>query len=106
MPRASLVKLRLSEAPGMVPILMETNTNTETTTTESPAPVARFAELQALIASMQADFQKFYQDGNKAAGTRVRNFMQDLKNLAQKIRVEVQEIKNDGKTPADSSEAS
>ncbi|MDQ3339896.1 MAG: histone H1 [Myxococcota bacterium] len=45
---------------------------------------------------MAADFQKFYQDGNKAAGTRVRNAMQELKTLAQTIRTEVQAIKNGG----------
>jgi flagellar biosynthesis/type III secretory pathway protein FliH len=76
---------------------METNTNTENHTESNNAPVARYAELQALVAGMAADFQKFYQDGNKAAGTRVRNAMQELKTLAQAIRTEVQAIKNEGK---------
>ena len=39
------------------------------------------------------DLEKF-NDGNKSAGTRVRKNMQDVKNLAQKVRVEVQEMKN------------
>ena len=39
------------------------------------------------------DLDKF-NDGNKAAGTRVRKNMQDIKNLAQQVRVEVQEMKN------------
>ena len=39
------------------------------------------------------DLDKF-NDGNKSAGTRVRKNMQDIKNLAQQIRLEVQEIKN------------
>ena len=39
------------------------------------------------------DLEKF-NDGNKAAGTRVRKNMQDIKNLAQQVRVEVQEMKN------------
>jgi len=39
------------------------------------------------------DVEKF-EDGNKSAGTRIRKNMQDVKNLAQKIRVEVQEMKN------------
>ena len=39
------------------------------------------------------DLEKF-NDGNKSAGTRIRKNMQDVKNLAQQIRVEVQEIKN------------
>ena len=40
-----------------------------------------------------SDLDKF-NDGNKAAGTRVRKNMQDIKNLAQQVRVEVQEMKN------------
>jgi hypothetical protein len=36
---------------------------------------------------------KFYEKGNKAAGTRLRKGMQELKKLAQEIRVEVQERK-------------
>jgi hypothetical protein len=40
-----------------------------------------------------SDLEKF-NDGNKAAGTRVRKNMQDVKNLAQQVRVEVQEMKN------------
>jgi hypothetical protein len=54
----------------------------------------RFDELRDLVMSLEADFQKFYDKGNQAAGTRVRKGMQDLKNLAQQIRVEVQDIKN------------
>lgn len=54
----------------------------------------RFDELRDLVMSLEADFQKFYDKGNQAAGTRVRKGMQDLKNLAQDIRVEVQDIKN------------
>jgi hypothetical protein len=76
---------------------METNTTTETNETEGHNPVPRYAELQAMVAAMAADFEKFYRDGNKAAGTRVRNAMQELKTLAQTIRTEVQAIKNEGK---------
>ena len=39
------------------------------------------------------DVEKF-EDGNKSAGTRIRKNMQNVKNLAQQIRVEVQEQKN------------
>lgn len=74
---------------------MESN---ETTTSDSESQrVPRFTELQALVAKMEADFQKFYKDGNKAAGTRVRNAMQELKTFAQAVRTEVQAIKNGGK---------
>ena len=46
--------------------------------------------------SLEGDFEKFYDKENQAAGTRVRKGMQELKNLSQEIRVQVQEIKNKG----------
>jgi hypothetical protein len=54
----------------------------------------KFNEVKALIAALEADADKFYNKSNSAAGTRVRKGMQDLKNLAQSIRLEVQETKN------------
>jgi hypothetical protein len=54
----------------------------------------RFDELKNLLMSLEADFKKFYEQNNKAAGTRVRKGMLDLKNLAQDIRLNVQDIKN------------
>lgn len=54
----------------------------------------RFNEIRDLVASLEGDFEKFYDKSNQAAGTRVRKGMQDLKNLAQDIRKEVQDIKN------------
>lgn len=56
----------------------------------------RFNEIKDLVMSLEGDFEKFYEKGNNAAGTRVRKGMQDLKNLAQEIRVEVQDMKNKG----------
>lgn len=56
--------------------------------------MGRFNEVQDLVNSLEADFEKFYDKGNNAAGTRVRKGMQALKNLAQEIRVEVQAKKN------------
>lgn len=54
----------------------------------------KFQELKDLIASLEGDADKFYNKGNSAAGTRVRKGMQELKNIAQAIRAEVQELKN------------
>mgnify|MGYP003118997778 FL=1 len=48
--------------------------------------------MQTLIATA-VDVEKFGQ-GNKSAGTRIRGAMQEIKNLAQEVRVEVQAIKN------------
>ncbi len=57
--------------------------------------MARFEELKELVEGLEEDFSKFYDKGNKAAGTRVRKGMQDLKVLAQDIRKEVQDMKNE-----------
>lgn len=46
--------------------------------------------------SLEGDFDKFYDKQNSAAGTRVRKGMQELKNMAQEIRTEVQNMKNTG----------
>ncbi|RUA31681.1 MAG: histone H1 [Bacteroidetes bacterium] len=54
----------------------------------------RFEQVRDLIMGLEGDFEKFYEKENQAAGTRVRKGMQELKNLAQEIRIEVQDIKN------------
>lgn len=54
----------------------------------------RFDEIKNMLMALEADFEKFYDKGNQAAGTRVRKGMQEMKNLAQEIRLEVQKIKN------------
>jgi len=56
--------------------------------------VEKFEQLKQLVLSTEEDARKFYQGGNKAAGTRVRKAMQEIKNLAQEIRAEVQDKKN------------
>jgi hypothetical protein len=57
--------------------------------------MSRFTELRDFVESTQEDFEKFYEKSNKAAGTRIRKAMQELKRMAQDIRVEVQDKKND-----------
>jgi len=52
-----------------------------------------FDELQDAINDCQTDVTKFV-EGNNSAGTRVRKAMQAVKQLAQDVRVEVQEQKN------------
>ncbi|HEY3430364.1 MAG TPA: histone H1 [Cyclobacteriaceae bacterium] len=54
----------------------------------------KFQDLKNLIATLEGDADKFYNKANSAAGTRLRKGMQELKNLAQVIRAEVQELKN------------
>jgi hypothetical protein len=53
-------------------------------------------QMIVLLEETRDDHDKFFERGNNAAGTRVRKNMQDLKTLAQELRVEVQENKNTG----------
>lgn len=57
----------------------------------------KFNELKGIVNALEADLGKFYNDNNSAAGTRVRKAMQDIKNLAQDIRLDVQDVKNNAK---------
>jgi len=41
----------------------------------------KYNELLEMVTSMEKDFQKFYDGDNKAAGTRIRKGLQDLKAL-------------------------
>jgi hypothetical protein len=52
-----------------------------------------FEKLKRLVAEAEADYQKAI-GGNKAAGTRVRKSMQDIKAQAQAIRVRVLETRS------------
>lgn len=54
----------------------------------------KFQNIKALIAEVEGDIEKFYEKGNKSAGTRIRKVMQDLKKLAQEVRQDVQDTKN------------
>lgn len=66
-----------------------------------------FGQVRDLIMGLEADFEKFYDKQNSAAGTRVRKGMQELKNMAQTIRKEVQDMKNTatGAAPAPAAKA-
>lgn len=55
----------------------------------------RFQQLKDLVDSFEQDFAKFFDKQNKAAGVRVRKHMQELRQLAQEIRNEVQAKKQD-----------
>jgi hypothetical protein len=53
-----------------------------------------FEEIKALIEAVEEDVEKFYVKGNKAAAVRIRKSMQEVKNLAQELRLHVQDTKN------------
>lgn len=58
--------------------------------------MSRFEEVKGIITGLEDDMVKFYEKGNKAAGTRARKGLQNLKKLSQEIRLEIQDIKNKG----------
>ncbi len=58
-----------------------------------------FEHLKQLVAEAEEDIAKA-EGGNKAAGTRVRKAMQDIKNAAQAVRKKVLEMRSEGEAPA------
>ncbi len=53
-----------------------------------------YETLKQLINEIEEDIRKA-EGGNKAAGTRVRKQMQDIKNMAQDLRKKVLELRTD-----------
>ena len=51
--------------------------------------MSAFTKLKELVAATEADATAFYEKGNKAAGTRLRKALQEIKVLAQEGRNEV-----------------
>lgn len=51
-----------------------------------------YEQLKALVAEVEHDLDKA-EGGNKAAGTRVRKIMQDIKAISQEIRKRVLEVR-------------
>ncbi|MCC7409779.1 MAG: hypothetical protein IT442_17065 [Phycisphaeraceae bacterium] len=58
-----------------------------------------YEQLKKLVAEAEDDVRKAA-GGNKAAGTRVRKSMQDIKNAAQALRVAVLENRDQGEGQA------
>lgn len=52
----------------------------------------QYEQMKQILDSIADDMDKV-KSGNKAAGTRVRTAMQDVKNLAQELRKEVLELR-------------
>ena len=50
-------------------------------------------DINGIMENSQEDLTRF-NNGNKAAGTRLRKHMQNIKHLAQEVRVEVEQQKN------------
>lgn len=58
--------------------------------------MSRLDELKGILTGIEDDMNKFYEKGNKAAGTRARKGLQNLRKLSQEVRLEIQDIKNNG----------
>ncbi|CAG0993427.1 hypothetical protein PHYC_02426 [Phycisphaerales bacterium] len=56
-----------------------------------------FERLKKLILESEEDVRKA-EGGNKAAGTRARQTMQDIKNAAQEVREKILELRNAGQS--------
>jgi predicted nucleic acid-binding Zn-ribbon protein len=50
-------------------------------------------KLKTLVSEFESDFSKFSEKGNKAAGTRARKALQEIRNLAKDIRSEISDAK-------------
>jgi hypothetical protein len=51
-------------------------------------------DMIAALVEARSDYNKFYNDDNNSAGTRVRKAMQEVKTSAQTLRLHIQETKN------------
>lgn len=51
-----------------------------------------YNKIKQLIAEIEDDIKKA-EGGNKAAGTRVRTVMQDIKNAAQEVRQQILQMR-------------
>ncbi len=58
----------------------------------------KYQDLLKAVQDLEIDFQKFYEKGQAAAGTRVRKGLSDLRKLAQEVRKDIQNVKADRKT--------
>ena len=56
-----------------------------------------YDKLKEMVSGLEQDFSEFYGKGNKAAGRRIRKAMQEMKGLAQDVRVDVQDRINSDK---------
>ncbi len=64
----------------------------------------KYEEFKKIVDEMAGDFEKFYDKGVAAAGTRVRKACQSLAALAKDVRKDVTEVKNARKEKTDSAE--
>lgn len=54
----------------------------------------KYEEILKLVETSKVDFEKFYDKGVNAAGTRVRKHMQELAKMCKDVRNDVTAVKN------------
>jgi predicted ATPase len=55
--------------------------------------MSKYDDLVQAVRDLETDFQKFYDKGQAAAGTRLRKGLSDLRKLAQEVRKDIQDVK-------------
>ncbi len=55
--------------------------------------MSKFDDLLQAVKNLEVDFEKFYEKGQAAAGTRLRKGLSDLRKHAQEVRKDVQDVK-------------
>jgi hypothetical protein len=55
--------------------------------------MSKYDDLVQAVKDLETDFQKFYDKGQAAAGTRLRKGLSDLRKLAQEVRKDIQDVK-------------
>jgi uncharacterized membrane protein (DUF106 family) len=55
----------------------------------------RLEELKQMVASFEENYEKFNEKGNKAAATRARKVLQEMRNFAKDVRIEISNTKNE-----------
>lgn len=54
----------------------------------------KYTELKGLVETLENDVNKFYNKDVKAAAVRIRKGLQEIKKVAQEMRAEVSDRKN------------
>ena len=63
--------------------------------TKRRGKMTAFEKLKEEVEAAAVEARKFYEKGNKSAGVRLRAHMQEVKTLAQAVRLEVSEAKGE-----------
>lgn len=53
----------------------------------------KYQALKTILANMETDIIKFYENETNAAGARIRKQLQELKKMSNEMRSEIQDIK-------------